>query len=125
MFLKLSVSLSEKQGLNRTHLASYDLSDLTVVDGDGQSAVARPSSESEPPSTWEDSLSWDGSLRIGSNLILFCRSRLSYLRKRSSKSRSGNLRLRRRVASVAGTHFECDLTQLEHGSSRLHLTLRC
>lgn len=57
--------------------------------------------------------------------MLFCRSKLSYLCRRSRSSRSGNLRLRRRFVRVAGTHCTLALTQVAQGNFRSHFTLRC
>ena len=112
-------------------MISCSPSDMTVAGGDGQlfftapgvSAVSSPTCELKlkfSPTT----LSWSGS-----NSMLFSWSRSSYLRRRSSNSRSLNLRRLGPLlgARVAGTHCSrvIDVLQFEQGKTRLHLTFRC
>lgn len=111
------------------HFGSYTLSEeATVVDGDGSSdgvGFECSSSESPLPSAFDDGLSTFESLCSGSNFTLLRRSKSSYLRRRSSSSRSGNRCFRRRAICAAGTHCTLALTQFAHGYLRSHLTLRC
>lgn len=118
-----------KHSSENSYFVSGNLSELVVVAGDGRSTTAAlgpSSSESSPTpsSILGEILSFD-SLWRGSNLTLFCRSKSSYLRRRSRSSRSGNLLLRWRVTWVAGIHWALALTQLAQGCFLSHLTFLC
>jgi hypothetical protein len=112
----------------RTHLTSFTSLGFSDVEGDEQSRLigsGRSSSESWRPSDRRGCFLPGVLLWRGSNVILFCRSRCSYLRIRSRSSRSGNRRFRCRGFSAAGTHCALNLRQLAHGNFRSHFTLRC
>ena len=112
-----------------TYLASYTVSGLSMAErcSPSISVAASGDSSSEPlvASALGDSLSPAEHLWSGSNLTLFFRSMSSYMRRRSSNSRSGNLRLRWRGMRVAGTQDAPERMHLAQGNLRSHLTLRC